>query len=79
MLQEDLNLKPAMVQYESKLLKKTIDKIVDPITYNINLTFDTGTFPTDLKCAKVIPIHKSRCNSWFLRMSDLRGFSVLLF
>ena len=43
----------------TKLLKKTIDKIVDPITYIINLTFNTGTFPTDLKFAKVIPIYKT--------------------
>jgi len=43
----------------TKLLKKTIDQIVDPITYIINLTFNTVTFPTDLKCSKLIPIYKA--------------------
>ena len=43
----------------TKLLTKTIDTILNPITHIINLTFETGIFPTDLKCAKVIPIHKS--------------------
>ena len=43
----------------TKLLSKTIDIIVDPITHIVNLTLKTGIFPTDLKCAKVIPIHKS--------------------
>ena len=43
----------------TKLLKKTTDKIVDPITYIINLTFNKGTLPTDLKCTKVISIHKA--------------------
>ena len=43
----------------AKLLTKTIDKILDPITHIINLKFETGIFPTELKCAKVIPIHKA--------------------
>ena len=43
----------------TKLLTKTIDTILNPITHIINLTFETAVFPTDLKCAKVIPIHKS--------------------
>ena len=43
----------------TKLLTKTIDTILNPITHIINLTFEAGVFPTDLMCAKVIPIHKS--------------------
>jgi hypothetical protein len=43
----------------TKLLTKTIDIIVDPITHIVNLTLESGIFPTDLKCAKVVPIHKS--------------------
>ena len=43
----------------TKLLAMTIDKIVGPITHIINLTFEKGIFPTDMKCAKVIPIHKT--------------------
>ena len=30
----------------TKLLTKTIDKIINPITDIINLTFETGIFPT---------------------------------
>jgi hypothetical protein len=43
----------------SKLLIKTIEQIVNPITHIINLSLQTGTFPNELKCAKVIPIYKS--------------------
>ena len=43
----------------TKLLMKTIDTIIFPITHIVNLTFETGIFPTDLKCAKVIPIYKA--------------------
>ena len=43
----------------AKLLSKTIDKIIDPITHIVNLTFETGIFPSELKCAKVIPILKT--------------------
>ena len=43
----------------AKLLSKTIDKIIDPITPIVNLTFETFIFPVELKCAKVIPILKT--------------------
>ena len=43
----------------AKLLSKTIDKIIDPITHIVNLTLETGIFPAELKCAKVIPILKT--------------------
>ena len=43
----------------TKLLIKTIDTIIFPITHIVNHTFETGIFPTDLKCAKVIPIYKA--------------------
>ena len=42
-----------------KLLTKTIDTIVDPITHIVNLTFESGIFPADLKYAKVVPIPQS--------------------
>ena len=42
----------------TKLLINTIDTIILPITHIVNLTFETGIFPTDLKCAKIIPIYK---------------------
>ena len=40
----------------AKLLTKTIDKIIDPITHIVNLTFETGIFHVELKCAKVIKL-----------------------
>ena len=43
----------------TKLLTKTIDKIINPITHIINLTFETGIFPNDFKCAKVIQIFRA--------------------
>jgi len=43
----------------SKVLIKTIDQIVNPITHIINLSLQTGIFPNEMKCAKVIPIYKS--------------------
>jgi len=38
---------------------KTINKIVDPLTHIINLSMETGIFPSNLKLAKVIPVFKS--------------------
>ena len=43
----------------TKLLMKTTDTIIFPITRIVNLTFETGIFTTYLKCAKVIPIYKA--------------------
>jgi len=43
----------------TKLLTKTIDIIVDPIKHIVNHTIESGIFQTDLKCVKVVPIHKS--------------------
>jgi len=43
----------------TNLLTLTIDITVDPITQIVNLTLESGIFPTDLKYAKVVPIHKS--------------------
>lgn len=40
------------------LIKKVIDIIIDPITYLVNLSFITGTFPKNLKVGKVVPIYK---------------------
>ena len=42
----------------TKLLIKTIDTIISRITRIVNLTFETGIFPTDLKYSNIIPIYK---------------------
>ena len=41
-----------------KLLKIVADLIVIPFCNIINLSFSTGTFPDNLKVAKVLPLHK---------------------
>lgn len=41
------------------LIKKVIGEIVDPITHICNLSFKLGTFPTEMKTAKIIPIYKT--------------------
>ena len=43
----------------TKLLINTIDTIILHITHIVDRTFETVIFPTDLKCAKVIPIYKA--------------------
>ena len=43
----------------TKLLKNTITNILQPITHIINVSFNTGVVPQEMKIAKVIPIHKS--------------------
>ena len=43
----------------TKLLKATINEILEPLTHVINTSFETGRVPNDMKIAKVIPIYKS--------------------
>ena len=43
----------------TKLLKATICQIIQPLTYIINKSFETGIVPADMKIAKVVPVHKS--------------------
>jgi len=41
-----------------KFVKEIKDIIVLPLTTLVNQSFQTGIFPTKLKCAKIIPVHK---------------------
>ena len=43
----------------TKLLKATINEILEPLTHVINISFETGRVPNNLKIAKFIPIYKS--------------------
>ena len=43
----------------ASILKKCIDEYTTQITYLVNLSIRHGTFPNELKSAKVIPIFKS--------------------
>jgi len=40
------------------LIKQVIGTIVEPLTYICNLSFKLGCFPSKMKMAKVIPLHK---------------------
>ena len=42
------------------LLKKIIDSTINPLTHIINQSFKEGNFPTEWKCAKVVPIYKGK-------------------
>lgn len=42
----------------TKLLKDVIEFLMDPLVLIINTCIQEGVYPKELKCAKVIPIHK---------------------
>ena len=58
----------------TKLLKLTKDALVDLLKLTINQTFVNGTFPDNLKIAKVIPIFKKDKETVFL---NYRPISLL--
>jgi len=58
----------------SKLLKFSIDALVEPLVIIINQTLLTGTFPDKLKIAKVNPIYKKDDNTQF---NNYRPISLL--
>jgi len=57
-----------------KLLKLTLDDLIEPLVYICNLSFGTGCVPDSLKIAKVIPIFKKGDNS---NPSNYRPISLL--
>ena len=42
----------------ASIMKKCIDEYITPITYLVNLSIRPGTFPNEIKFARVIPIFK---------------------
>ena len=58
-----LNLKngksPGCDNITNDILKHTKEAIVQPLTHIINLSFAKGHFPSNLKIAKIVPIHKA--------------------
>ena len=79
-----IKLKPKTTgidEISTTLLKDTVEKVIEPITYIINKSLDTGIIPDDLKIAKVIPIYKSSDPSPlknYRPISLLPAFSKLL-
>ena len=41
------------------IMKQCINDYITPLTHLINLSINEGTFPDELKIAKVIPLYKS--------------------
>ena len=58
----------------TKLLKEIIDTICMPLTHIINLSFETGIVPDQLKIAKVVPIYKASDNT---SLNNYRPISLL--
>ena len=50
---------PDIYDVSTKLLKEIIDEIAIPLARAINYCFTTGTYPEELKTARVIPIYKT--------------------
>lgn len=63
------------------LLKKIVDFILVPLTYIINLSFEKGVFPAELKHSRVIPVHKKGCEETLANyrpISLISGFSKII-
>uniref|UniRef100_A0A8C6M9A3 Reverse transcriptase domain-containing protein n=1 Tax=Nothobranchius furzeri TaxID=105023 RepID=A0A8C6M9A3_NOTFU len=66
---------------DSKTMKNVIGGIVKPLTYICNLSFLTGTFPNQMKIAKVVPLFKTGDKHSFTNyrpVSLLSQFSKIL-
>jgi hypothetical protein len=57
-----------------KLVKMNSIIIAEPLSHIANLSFQTGTFPRDMKIAKVTPIFKNKDNRYF---KNYRPISLL--
>ncbi|XP_057299217.1 uncharacterized protein LOC130629860 [Hydractinia symbiolongicarpus] len=58
----------------SWLLKDCMEVIASPLTYIINMSFETSTFPSDWKRTKVLPLFKSGARS---SVNNYRPISVI--
>jgi hypothetical protein len=48
---------------DMSLVKLVIEGISKPLTHICNLSFQTGSFPNQMKIAKVIPLYKMGANT----------------
>ena len=60
--------------YSTKLIKRTSDKIVTPLTHIINLSLTEGSFPESLKTSRVCPVFKQNDRQ---NMNNYRPISCL--
>ena len=58
------------------IMKQCINDYITPLTHLINLSINEGTFPDELKIAKVIPLYKSDNEQ---SINNYRPISVLPF
>ena len=56
--------------------KQCVDNFIDPITCIINKSVSEGVFPSELKLARVVPIHKA---GDMAAVTNYRPISVLTF
>ena len=66
---------------DMSLVKQVIEGISKPLTHICNLSFQTGSFPNQMKIAKVIPLHKNGNKHHFTNyrpVSLLPQFSKIL-
>ena len=72
---------PAWDSLPAHILKACIIDYIKPLTYLINKSFETGTFPDELKIAKIVPIFKygdKTLVSYYRPISVLSFFSKIL-
>lgn len=59
---------------DMSIIKKVIHHIAKPLAYICNLSFESGEFPTLMKIAKVVPIHKGGDSH---QLNNYRPISIL--
>lgn len=69
-----LHKAPGVDNIPMRVIKLSIDEILDPLTEIINLSLESGCFPDALKIAKVLPIFKSGDPE---RFENYRPISIL--
>jgi hypothetical protein len=68
------NTSPGWDNISPSVIKDSVHIIVGPLVHIINLSLSSGTFPKELKIAKVLPLFKSGDASFF---NNYRPVSVL--
>ena len=68
------NKSPGYDEIDSNVLQKSIHILALPLCSIFNLSFEKGTFPSSLKIAKVVPVHKKGSTS---TLTNYRPISIL--
>ena len=70
------NKSPGIDGISALPIKAAVEAILEPLTYILNLSFLNGTFPSELKQAKIIPIFKKGARE---ELNNYRPISILPF